>query len=105
MTIKEIARYGILRHLDQDQQLNGVYVGDLASDVLIHAPKGCLLVTMQAQPNMLAVAIACHIPAIVLSLCPDVDDELLALARGHHLSLITTPLDSYTFLKHVGVWI
>ena len=106
MTPREIARYGTVWNLvDEDQELAGCYVGDLLSDVLAHAKRGSLLVTTQDQRNTLAVAVACHLPAIVLTGCKRPGEGLVRLAKEHHLSLVSTPLDSYSFLKQVGSWI
>ncbi|MDD7201161.1 MAG: DRTGG domain-containing protein [Sphaerochaetaceae bacterium] len=106
MTPRHIARYGTVWNLEEeDQEFTGCYVGDLLSDVLAHAKRGSLLVTTQNQRNTLAVAAACHLPAIVLTGCDRPEEGLVQLAKEHHLSLFSTRLDNYSFLKQVGVWI
>jgi hypothetical protein len=49
-----------------DRPVNGGYASDLLSDVIGHARKDDLWVTMQVHPNIVAVAVLKDLAAIVL---------------------------------------
>jgi predicted transcriptional regulator len=49
-----------------DREVAGGYCGDLLSDVMAHAPKGGIWMTIQSHQNILAVAVLRELSAIVL---------------------------------------
>ena len=49
-----------------DREVVGGYCGDLLSDVMAHAPKGGIWMTIQSHQNILAVAVLRELAAIVL---------------------------------------
>ena len=71
MTIGEMSRILGLEDLTpelasgDEAALTGGYVSDLLSDVLAHAPRGGLLVTVQVHMNVVAVAVHAGLTAVV----------------------------------------
>lgn len=49
-----------------DRQASGGYAGDLLSDVLAHAKEGEVWITLQTHPNIVAVASAKKLAAIII---------------------------------------
>ncbi len=86
-------------------RIESCYVGDLLSDILAHARKNSMVITMQNQRNTLAVAVANQISLLVLTLCENPQEGLVELAKQHHISLVSTTKDSYSFLKSLEAWI
>ncbi len=60
------------------------YVSDLLSDVIAHAPRGGLLVTIQVHLNVVAVAVHAELAAVVFAMdrCPDEAVQRKAAEEG-----------------------
>jgi hypothetical protein len=73
MKIKDIAaRLGLCalsgkRENDDDLEVLFGHSSDLLSDVLAHAPAGCVLVTIQVHMNVVAVAAHAGVSAVIFS--------------------------------------
>ena len=50
-----------------DRTVSAGYASDLLSDVLAHAPRGGLLVTVQIHLNVIAVAVTAELAAVVFA--------------------------------------
>jgi len=74
MKVSEIATALGLEDLTPELQgsdgadVTGAYVSDLLSDVLAHAPRGGLLVTVHVHMNVIAVAVHAGLAAVVFAL-------------------------------------
>ena len=66
------------------------YSGDLLSDVLANAEPGSLWITIQKHKNILGVAAAKDISAIVITGGIIPDDELVETAEKRDLAVFTT---------------
>ena len=70
MKVREIQeRFGLTMACGEkglDREVAGGYCGDLLSDVMAHAPKGGIWMTIQSHQNILAVAVLRELSAIVL---------------------------------------
>ena len=62
-TVKE---FEALYIADKDQIIADGYCGDLLSDVMANAPASCVLMTIQAHKNTIAVASLVGISALVI---------------------------------------
>jgi len=93
MTIKElVSRFGLMVSAGgqgMDNLIQGGYCGDLLSDVMGKAPNGCIWLTVQRHPNIVAVAALKEMAGIVLTggNNPDADTVLRADQEGIPLLL------------------
>ena len=70
-----------------DPEIAGGYVSDLLSDVLAHAPKNGILVTVQVHLNVIAVAVHAELAAIVFGSGRVPDDAVKAKAVEEGVAL------------------
>jgi serine kinase of HPr protein (carbohydrate metabolism regulator) len=79
MTVKELAEKANLKVVSGEQGLNtevtGGYTCDLLSDVMGHAEKGYIWITLQTHKNVMAIASLKELAAIILvkGLLPEAD--------------------------------
>jgi hypothetical protein len=53
--------------VDTSREITAGYASDLLSDVLAHAPRGGVLVTIQVHLNVIAVAVHAELAAVVFA--------------------------------------
>lgn len=75
--------------------MRAVYTSDLLSDVLANAPRGCILVTVQAHLNTVAVAYSKEIPAILVCNGRPVPDDMKAACEKKGIALFGSRLCQY----------
>ena len=98
MTIREgLAACGATADVmtDPEQAVTGCYTSDLLSDVMAHAPDGCVLVTIQNHRNTVAVATLVGARAVLICHDLPIPEEMAAAARAEAVALLRTPLDQY----------
>ncbi len=78
-----------------DASADGVYVGDLLSDVMGHAGEGCALVTIQNHVNTIAVCTLVGCSAIVLCHSRPVPPDMAEAAAREGVGIVVTPLSQY----------
>jgi len=61
---------------DDSLDVSGGYASDLLSDVLAHAPRGGVLVTIQVHLNVIAVAVHAELSAVVFAANRRPDDDV-----------------------------
>lgn len=89
-----------------DKEVTGGYVGDLLSQVMARAQQGNLWVTVQAHPNVVAVAVVAGLCGIVVAEGVAVDPATLAKANEEAIPLLSTARSSYDVVAamvHSGV--
>lgn len=76
---------------DDSREVAGGYASDLLSDVLSHAPRGGVLVTIQVHLNVLAVAVHAELAAVIFAADrrPDESVRLKAIEEG--ITLFVSP--------------
>ena len=77
--------------LDASREVLGGYASDLLSDVLSHAPRGGVLVTIQVHLNVLAVAVHAELAAVIFAADrrPEASVRLKAVEEG--IALFASP--------------
>jgi hypothetical protein len=80
---------------DGDNVITRCYSSDVLSDVLAKAPRGSLLLTVQAHPVSVAVAAQAGIPAILYTGGHQPDAETIRRAQAVNIALAVTTLDSF----------
>lgn len=99
MKLEKIARDLGLRKLtpgvSPDGEVTGGYASDLLSDVLVHAPAGGVLVTLQVHLNVIAVAEHAGLRAVIFSSDRVPDQNVIERAVGENLCLYSSPADTF----------
>lgn len=80
-----------------DAEVAGVYVSDMASDVITGATAGSLLVTLQTHKNFIAAANLVDAGMVVFAHGKKPDDDVIQLADRVGLALFTTTDDTWKF--------
>ena len=94
----------LLHHLDLKvaagntglrRQVTDGYCGDLLSDVMAHAPRGCIWLTIQGHQNIVAVAVLRQVAAIIIAgSCPP-EEETLQKADAEGIPIVLCPESTY----------
>lgn len=97
MTLAEIAEKtgGEIKVQVEGAQADGVYVGDLLSDVMGHAGEGCVLVTIQNHLNTIAVCTLVGCQVIVLCHDRPVPPEMAEAAAREKVAIVVTKKSQY----------
>ncbi len=85
----------------QDHDLNGGYTSDLLSDVMANAAEDCVLITIQAHKNAVAVASMAGIAAIVICNSRPIPDDMVEAARNEQIALFVTDKNQFTVSAEV----
>ncbi len=99
MRISEIARKTGLESLNayEDADISGVYVSDMASDVITGAQAGSLLVTLQTHKNIIAAANLVDAGMVVFAHGKRPEADVVQLADRVGLPLFTTADDTWSY--------
>ncbi len=79
-----------------DADVQTVYTGDLLSDVMGHGDDECVIVTIQAHKNTLAVATLKDSPAIILCNNRPVPEDMIEAAKEEGVALFVTKENQFT---------
>jgi hypothetical protein len=80
-----------------DAEVEGVYVSDMASDVITGAQAGSLLVTLQTHKNFIAAANLVDAGMVVFAHSKRPTDDVVELADRVGLPLFTTSDDTWKY--------
>lgn len=94
--ISEALGYDAVSEKYEDREVEFGYTSDLLSDVMGNAPEECILITIQAHKNTLAVASQLDMPAIVLCNGRKADDEMKATAEKLEIAILSTKDNQFT---------
>ena len=99
MRISEIVEKTGLEPLNaqHDADVAGVYVSDMASDIITGAQAGCLLVTLQTHKNLIAAANVVDAAMVVFAHGKRPDDDVVSLADRVGIALFTTAADTWSY--------
>ncbi len=79
-----------------DVEISTAYTGDLLSDVMGHGDDECVIITIQAHKNTLAVATLKDSPAIILCNNRPVPDDMIESAKDEGVALFVTNDNQFT---------
>jgi hypothetical protein len=109
MTLKDIIdRLALQARSDADlgRQVTGGYACDLLSCVMANAKQGNIWVTIQAHPNIVAVAVLLELAAIIIAEGVEPEPATLQRAQAEHVPILTTAHSTFTVvakLSELGV--
>jgi len=89
-----------------DGEVSGGYASDLLSDVMAHSKAGDLWVTLQAHPNIVAVAALRDLAGIVLVRGREPLEETLEKAREEGVPVLVSRMDGFELvgrLYEIGI--
>ena len=99
MRLEELAQKLELRELTQGVvhggEVTGGYASDLLSDVLVHAPAGGVLITLQVHLNVIAVASHAGLQAVIFSSDRIPEQDVIDRAVGEDLCLYASSADTF----------
>ena len=81
-----------------DVEITGGYASDLLSCVMAGAKAGNIWVTLQAHPNIIAVASLIELSAVVVTEGVSPDPETLHRAQETGIPLLTTAQDTFSIV-------
>ncbi len=110
MTLQDIATLDSVETLHPDFAVDtvvtGGYTSDLLSDVMANASDGCLLITIQAHNNTVAVAALAGAVGILICNNRPVPDDMIDSARRERIAVFRTAHNQFKAScmlgKHVG---
>lgn len=82
-----------------EQEVKGIYIGDLLSLVMAHAKKGDMWLTVQGHINSVAVAVLDDLVAIVLVESIEPNEEMKQKADEEGIPILVTSKSSYEMAK------
>jgi hypothetical protein len=108
MTIKEMMQALGLARLtpeaagDDDAEITQGYASDLLSDILAHAPRGAVLVTLQVHLNLIEVASHAGLRAVIFSSGRVPNAEIIEQAAKEGLMLFACPGDTFDVVSRLS---
>jgi len=98
MKLKEIIDKLSLKVLTnlEDNEVSGVYISDMLSDVMSKAQSGNIWVTIQTHKNIVAAANLIDIAAVIITHGVDIPQETIELANRYNVVLLSS--DDSTFV-------
>lgn len=76
-------------------EIKGVYAGDLLSDVMSNAQPGFVWITIQAHPNIAAVAKLKRLCGIILVNGKEPDSMTIKKAKKENIPILSSQLTSF----------
>jgi hypothetical protein len=86
----------IVTSADLDHEITGGYASDLLSCVMAGAKTGNVWVTLQAHPNVVAVASLLELSAVIVTEGVAPDPETIHKAQQVGITLLSTHKDTFT---------
>jgi hypothetical protein len=97
MTLQELAQKLELKSQTEvfDNEISGVYISDMVSDVIANAQAGNVLVTVQIHNNVVAAANLVDICGIVLTQGKVPTDAVIKMAEKAGITIYTTDMNRW----------
>ncbi|NLP12081.1 serine kinase [bacterium] len=73
-----------------DVEVQSACVSDMLSEVMAHAPRGCLWITHQNNENVVAIGYFKELAAILLPRCGRMEEEVLEKAKAKKIPVFSS---------------
>ncbi|OPZ69754.1 MAG: DRTGG domain protein [bacterium ADurb.Bin478] len=73
-----------------DADVQSAYVSDMLSEVMAHAPRGCLWITHQTNENVIAIGYFKELAAILLPRSGRMEEEVLEKAKAKKIPVLSS---------------
>jgi hypothetical protein len=93
---------GIAGRGDLEREITGGYASDLLSCVMAGAKAGNVWVTLQAHPNVVAVASLIELAAVIITEGTAPDPETVRKAEQEGIALLTTDKTTFTIVAELA---
>jgi hypothetical protein len=109
VTVQELVAELGLRVLcpgNMEREVSGGYASDLLSCVMARARTGNIWITLQAHPNVVAVASLLDLAAVIITEGVEPDRETVDRAEEHRVTLLGSPQTTYVvagWLSALGI--
>ena len=81
----------------EDEELTGVYISDMVSDIITGATGCGLLLTLQTHKSLIAAANLVDVGAVVFARDKRPAADVVELADKAGIALFSTPLDTWSY--------
>ncbi|MGV8074313.1 MAG: DRTGG domain-containing protein [Syntrophobacteraceae bacterium] len=104
MKISELVNKTGLKAINEstDKMLEGVYISDMASDIITNAKANVLLITLQTHKTIIAAANLVDVAAIVFVKGKKPGQDIIELAGKVGIGLFSTEDDTWTFASKLS---
>jgi hypothetical protein len=105
MTVKEIVDelgLQVITPGDMEREVTGGYAADLLSCVMAKAQVGNVWVTLQAHPNVVAVASLLNLAAVIISEDTKPDMETVERAQENQVMLLGSPQTTFAVVGRLS---
>lgn len=102
MKVSELAeKTGLssLNKCEKDNQIEGVYISDMVSDIITGARANGILITLQTHKSLIAAANLVDVAAVVFVRGKKPAPDVIELAKKAGIGLFVTDTDTWTFAK------
>lgn len=93
--IAEKAGLNVVVRGDMSKTVEGCYISDLLSDVMAHGKEHDLWITLQAHPNIVAVAVIKGISALILTNGRNPEPETIRKAESENVTIMVSPSPTF----------
>jgi predicted transcriptional regulator len=87
---------------DVEREVTGGYACDLLSCVMAKARRGNVWVTIQAHPNIVAVAVLLELAAIIITEGVEPEPATLQRAQSEHVAILTTAHATFSVVAELS---
>ncbi|NLL43050.1 MAG: serine kinase [Firmicutes bacterium] len=82
-----------------EKEINGVYIGDLLSNVMAKAAAGNLWITVHGHVNVVAVASLTQVAAVIVVEDFPIESAAVQKAQTNQVTILRTPLTAVDLLR------
>ena len=93
--IKELDLEVKTRDQNPEAEVKGAYASDLLSDVMAHSIEGCLWLTLQIHPNIVAVASMRDMAGIILVNGREPEAETIKRSNEENVTIMVSKLSTF----------
>lgn len=97
LNLQVVAGQGALQ-----REITGGYCADLLSCVMARAKNGNVWLTLQAHPNVIAVASLLELAAVIVTEGAPIPDEVKARAESEKVPLLATPHTTFKIVSELA---
>jgi predicted transcriptional regulator len=85
-----------------EREITGGYCADMLSCVMARAKKGNVWATLQAHPNVVAVAALLELAAVIVTEGASIPDDVRAKADAENIALLSTPHTTFWVVSELA---
>lgn len=79
----------------ENDEITSGYTSDMLSDVMANAEEDCVIITIQAHKNTVAVAKLVNAPAIIVCNGREIDEDMIESAKKENIAVFATEMNQF----------